>query len=99
MNTDIPSCFKLEPLSSSKDTINPEHRCFFIRRRQNRELTVHFNVHFAPNRKSVDAGDLYFVFTDEVLRGKLGIFEGLKIDPESITVQGKSGAKRLLVIK
>ncbi|EEC04751.1 hypothetical protein IscW_ISCW017288 [Ixodes scapularis] len=56
-------------------------------KRQNRELTVHFNVHFALNRKSVDAGDLYFVFTDEVLRSKLGIFDGLKIDPESIIVQ------------
>lgn len=56
-------------------------------KRQHRELTVHFNVHFALNRKSVDAGDLYFVFTDEVLRSKLGIFDGLKIDPESIIVQ------------
>lgn len=46
-------------------------------------------MHFALNRKSVDAGDLYFVFTDEVLRSKLGIFDGLKIDPESIIVQGK----------
>lgn len=56
-------------------------------KRHNRELTVHFNVHFAPNRKYVDAGDLYFVITDEVLRGKLGIFDGLRIDPESVTVQ------------
>ncbi|KAH7978435.1 hypothetical protein HPB49_005503 [Dermacentor silvarum] len=48
-----------------------------FQRRADRELTVHFNAHFALGAP-LDAGDLYLVVADELLRGRLGVFRGLK---------------------
>ncbi|XP_075737843.1 uncharacterized protein LOC119175633 isoform X3 [Rhipicephalus microplus] len=57
-----------------------------FQRRAERELTVYFNAHFAPGAP-LDAGDLYMAVADEVLQGRLGVFSGLKVDLESLSVQ------------
>ncbi|KAL1422502.1 hypothetical protein MTO96_022059 [Rhipicephalus appendiculatus] len=57
-----------------------------FQRRADRELTVHFNAHFASGAP-LDAGDLYLAVADEVRRGRLGVFSGLKVDLESLSLQ------------
>ncbi|XP_077501488.1 atrial natriuretic peptide-converting enzyme-like isoform X1 [Amblyomma americanum] len=65
-----------------------------FQRREDRELTVHFNVHFSPYGP-VDAGELYLAMADELLRGRLGVFQGLKVDPESLSLQERRATASL----
>ncbi|XP_049267939.1 atrial natriuretic peptide-converting enzyme [Rhipicephalus sanguineus] len=57
-----------------------------FQRRADRELTVYFNAHFASGAP-LDGGDVYLAVADEVLRGRLGVFRGLKVDLESLSLQ------------
>lgn len=65
-----------------------------FQRRADRELTVHFNAHFALGAP-LDAGDLYLVVADELLRGRLGVFRGLKVDLESFSLQERRASSPL----
>ncbi|XP_070387527.1 atrial natriuretic peptide-converting enzyme-like isoform X2 [Dermacentor albipictus] len=65
-----------------------------FQRRADRELTVHFNAHFALGAP-LDAGDLYLVVADELLHGRLGVFGGLKVDLESFSLQERRASSPL----
>ncbi|KAL3184384.1 hypothetical protein MRX96_031935 [Rhipicephalus microplus] len=76
-----------EPERASVDHRADKHRTSVrTQTRAERELTVYFNAHFAPGAP-LDAGDLYMAVADEVLQGRLGVFSGLKVDLESLSVQ------------
>ncbi|XP_050049638.2 uncharacterized protein [Dermacentor andersoni] len=65
-----------------------------FQRRADRELTVHFNAHFALGAP-LDAGDLYLLVADELLHGRLGVFGGLKVDLESFSLQERRASSPL----
>ncbi|XP_076311935.1 atrial natriuretic peptide-converting enzyme-like isoform X2 [Tachypleus tridentatus] len=61
--------------------------------RQSDDLVVHFNVYLSTENFQGDSGDLYVILMEEFSSLKYGVFNGIKIDQNSVQVQERTASE------
>lgn len=77
-----------ESSTLGKAFIKSEIIAFERKRNSLSDVIIHFNVHLsAANKQPIESSDVYVVLAEEILNGKLKVFDNLSIDHSSIDVQ------------